>query len=264
MTSPSTHLPLSDPWRPWPEIVDESDLWEFLCMPNKITTKLYISLGNSQLTTARLYLITKWFCLCAVILHNLNHFLKILFIYFEREWKGGRMRGRETPCARDTLIGCLLHAPNQGPRLQSRLVPWPGTEPATSQFTGWCSIHWATPARAISTIFICSRETLAQTFLNWLPMWSGGETGHQNWVMNIYSNWGFLHVTSHGVATCSASPKPRFKTAWPALLPNPEVPLGACSSVQKDCLGVYLFIEKKLFKEQKTCCPLRESHLSGC
>ena len=72
-------------------------------------------------------------------------FLKILFIYFYREGKGGRKRGRET-----TKCGCLLHAPCWGPGLQPRLMPWLGIEPRILWFTGWCSIYWATPARAIS------------------------------------------------------------------------------------------------------------------
>ena len=43
---------------------------------------------------------------------------KILFIYFEREGKGSRKRGRET-----CMCGCLSHAPQWGPGLQPRHVP---------------------------------------------------------------------------------------------------------------------------------------------
>ena len=73
-------------------------------------------------------------------------FLKILLVHFLRqEGKGGRK----------TLIHCLSHAANWGPGLQHKHVPWLGTEPATFQFTGWCSIHWATPARALPEFLTC-------------------------------------------------------------------------------------------------------------
>ena len=45
------------------------------------------------------------------------------------------------------MCGCLSHAPNWGPGLQPRHVPWLGIEPATPCFAGWHSIHWATPTR---------------------------------------------------------------------------------------------------------------------
>ena len=74
-----------------------------------------------------------------------------LSLFLER--KGGRKRGKETlmcfsVSVRETSIGCLLHTPNWGPGLQPRHVPSWGIEPATSQFAGWRSIYWATPARA--------------------------------------------------------------------------------------------------------------------
>ena len=75
--------------------------------------------------------------------HEVFFFLKILFIYFQSEGKGGRKRGRET-----SMCGCLLHSPNRGPGLQPSHVPRLGIEPVTIWFTGWHSIHWATPARA--------------------------------------------------------------------------------------------------------------------
>ena len=66
-----------------------------------------------------------------------------------------RERGREGEgkwvkcwCVRETLISCLLHGPNQGPGPHTRHVPQLGIEPVTFWFAGWCSIHWATPARA--------------------------------------------------------------------------------------------------------------------
>ena len=60
----------------------------------------------------------------------------------------GEREGEKYQCMRDTSIGCLSHAPNWGPGLQPRHVPWLGIKPATFWFAGWCSIHWATPTRA--------------------------------------------------------------------------------------------------------------------
>ena len=60
--------------------------------------------------------------------NNLD-FLKSLFIYssiylFLERVKGGRKKGRETSvCERETSIGCLSHAPKQGPDPQPRRVP---------------------------------------------------------------------------------------------------------------------------------------------
>ena len=73
----------------------------------------------------------------------LFYFVKILFIYFYREGKGRRKRGRET-----SMCGCLSCAPYWGPGTQPRHVPWLGIEPVTLWFAGWHSVHWATPARA--------------------------------------------------------------------------------------------------------------------
>ena len=71
-------------------------------------------------------------------------FLKILFIYFERERKGERKSGRETSMCERNIDQYLSHVPNQGggagglggPGRQPRHVPWPEIESATFQFTG--------------------------------------------------------------------------------------------------------------------------------
>ena len=41
-----------------------------------------------------------------------------------------------------------LHTPTLGPGLYPRHVPWPGIEPVSLHFVGWCPIRSATPARA--------------------------------------------------------------------------------------------------------------------
>ena len=77
--------------------------------------------------------------ICTISLHVLLWFLFLLRLYLFLEGKGGK----------ETLMcGRLSHTPNWGPGLQPRHVPWLGIELATLWFTGWCSIHWATPARA--------------------------------------------------------------------------------------------------------------------
>ena len=54
------------------------------------------------------------------------------------------MKGRET-----SICGCLLHAPLLGTWPTTRHVPWLGIESVTLWFTGWHSVHWTTPARAV-------------------------------------------------------------------------------------------------------------------
>ena len=64
-------------------------------------------------------------------------FFKILSLYFQRGWKGGRKGGRETSvCESGTLSSCLSHTPDQGPGLQPRHVPWQRTEPAAFRLVG--------------------------------------------------------------------------------------------------------------------------------
>ena len=73
-------------------------------------------------------------------------FFKIFIYLFLEEGKGGE-KERET-----SIYGCLSCAPYWGPGPQPRHAPWLGIKPPTLWFTGWCSIHWATPARAWSQL----------------------------------------------------------------------------------------------------------------
>ena len=83
---------------------------------------------------------------------------KVLFIPLKKYFYLFVERGRRREKKRERninvweIISCLLQAPNWGPGLQPRCVPWLGIKPVTFQFTGLSSIHWATPARAIYTI----------------------------------------------------------------------------------------------------------------
>ena len=86
-----------------------------------------------------------------------SHFKRFyLFIFRERKI-----------CAKNILIGCLLHAPNWAPGLQPRHVPWLGIKLVTLWFAGRHSIHWATPARAFFTFleFTFFRKILGTS--NW-------------------------------------------------------------------------------------------------
>ena len=76
---------------------------------------------------------------------NVSIFLKD-FIYLFLERGEGKEKGRDASMC--GCRGCLLSAPYWGPGLQLRHVPWLGIKLVTFWFTGWHSIHWATPARA--------------------------------------------------------------------------------------------------------------------
>ena len=71
---------------------------------------------------------------------------------------------------RDRAIVCSSHTPKQGLSLQPRHVPRPGIKPVTFWFTGWHSIHRATPGRACywwflilpSTLLLCHLDSCCQ------------------------------------------------------------------------------------------------------
>ena len=69
-----------------------------------------------------------------------------LFTFLERGVGWERERKRNVNVWE--IHGCLSHAPIWGHSQQHRHVLWLGIELTTFQFTGWCSIHWATLARA--------------------------------------------------------------------------------------------------------------------
>ena len=82
-----------------------------------------------------------------------EHFFKdFIYLFYERgEWK-------EKEKERN-MCGCPPHDPTWEPGLQPRHVPWPGSEPATFQCSGRCSIHWATPARTRLYYLIVSTDS---------------------------------------------------------------------------------------------------------
>ena len=68
-------------------------------------------------------------------------FILNLFIFRER----GREGERE---GRHINVWLSLMHPALGTWPATRHVPWLGIELETLWFAGWCSVHWATPARA--------------------------------------------------------------------------------------------------------------------
>ena len=70
---------------------------------------------------------------------NFDVFFSILFIFKQKGREGERV-GEKHQCL---VASHMPHTREPGPH-----VPRLGIEPATLWFTGQCSIHWATPARA--------------------------------------------------------------------------------------------------------------------
>ena len=66
------------------------------------------------------------------------------------------------------MCGCLLCTPYWGPGPQHRHVPWEGIKPATFRFTGWRSIHWATPARIHFPFLLC--DSSKSILPPWVPV----------------------------------------------------------------------------------------------
>ena len=85
------------------------------------------------------------------------YFIKILFIYFQREGKGGRKGGREAS------VGCLSHTPDEGPGPQPRNLPWLGIELATFLFLEQSPAHRAAPVRAWMGLFKACGLTVSQS-----------------------------------------------------------------------------------------------------
>ena len=74
-------------------------------------------------------------------------FLKILFIYFWREGKGRRKRGRET-----SMCGCLLHTSNWGPG--SQVCPdWESNQGPVSSQAGTQSTEPQQPGNNVCLFF---------------------------------------------------------------------------------------------------------------
>ena len=83
------------------------------------------------------------------------------------------------------MWGCLSHNPHQGPGPQPRHVPRLGIKPVTLCFTGWCSIHWTTPARA-AILNRMSRVDLSEVSTHTWRFTGNEEVSHlQMWGITI-------------------------------------------------------------------------------
>ena len=94
---------------------------------------------------------------------NFFLFLKILFIYFLERGREGEREGKKHQCVVVSQVpptGDLACNPGMCPRR--------GIVPVTLWFTGWHSIHSATPARAISVLL---------RTVSFLSFWIGEHVG---------------------------------------------------------------------------------------
>ena len=62
------------------------------------------------------------FLIIPSLIHTHPHTFNILFIFRERG-RDGERAGEKHQCEREKSVGCLLHAPNQGPGPQPRPQP---------------------------------------------------------------------------------------------------------------------------------------------
>ena len=96
-------------------------------------------------------------CICSLWRYMSGYYLFILSIHscpFKKRFYLFNFRGEGKEIGRETSkCGWLSYAPYWEPGPQPRHVPWVGIELATLWFSDWCSIHWATPARAHSCPF---------------------------------------------------------------------------------------------------------------
>ena len=142
------------------------------------------------------------------------------------------MRGRET-----SMCGCLSCAPNWGPGPQPRHVSRLGIKLVTLWFTGWHSIHWATPVRASLFLFsfkrfFFSREKEGEKQIGCLlhtPNWGPGpQRRHMPWLgiepANFQSSgWHSIHWATPARTSFIKVTVPR--QAYKALCCLPPPPL---------------------------------------
>ena len=114
----------------------------------------------------------------------------------------GRQEGREKKRREASMCGCFSHAPDWGPGPQPRHVPWLGNEPVSLWFAGWCSVHWATPARASLLILERGEGRLR-------------ERGTRMWERNV--DWLPPICTPSGDRTCNLGICPEQGSSKPPL-----------------------------------------------
>ena len=134
--------------------------------------------------------LTKYVCWesdCKIVFIFFISLFSLLPIFFKRfylvlERGEGKEKGRNINMQEKHQMVASRVPPAGEPGPQPRLVPWPGIEiePMTFQFTGECSIHWATPARAICPYFKLDTAALSYSksaklvryvFFSWAGCW---------------------------------------------------------------------------------------------
>ena len=124
-------------WHVWWHLVTCLVIWSLSKSPNTSWTILPCSINS------------RWH-ISFLVIENITlsplqglFFFKILFIYlFRQRGRGGEREGEKHQCVVASHMpptGGLAHNP--------RHVAWLRIKPATLQFAGQHSIHWATPAR---------------------------------------------------------------------------------------------------------------------
>ena len=94
-------------------------------------------------------------------------FLKILFIYFQKERKGGRKRGRET-----SMCGCLLSASYWGLACNPGMCAnWESNQQPFGLQAGTQSAEWHQPGHMI----LFKKKIMVKPWLFWLS-WSSYKT----------------------------------------------------------------------------------------
>ena len=108
------------------------------------------------------------------------------------------------------MCGCLSHTLNWVPGPQARQVPWLGIKPVTLRFSGWHSIHWATPARAIFYLF---NLILIPRYVHWFQRGrDGGKEGGGERHQCVVTS----HVPPTGDLACNPGMCPDWESnQWP-------------------------------------------------
>ena len=96
-------------------------------------------------------------------------FLRFYLFIFREKGREGKKRSKTSMCA------CLLQASYWGHSLQPSHVPWLGIQPVTLWFPGPLSIHWATIARARTTLF---HIFVLCTWFSWVESMSMSSLSH--------------------------------------------------------------------------------------
>ena len=114
-----------------------------------------------------------------VCLNVFHVFLTSFYLFILERGREGEREGEKSMC------GCPSCAPCWGSGLQPGYVPWLGIEPVTLWFTGWCSIHWATPAKAVLHIlsWVFNAGSLTHSPNSTSNQWCILIYFHENWIL---------------------------------------------------------------------------------